>query len=234
MGDYNPRQITQMRWKDAKALEHLIFKVNDIDFNEASSVKLSESLEAKQLVKRIEYCYNNQVPLIIYEYANDRIFVSTNFGSDTEAYLSSFNGTDVNTRLNLVYDGQDTLSISLEEKTFLTATEAPKMYRHNLKISHNRTGYDDQKHDIFLTYYSSNNLVADTPEKLTTLTKATNGTNLRSPVYSITSTGSSDYDKISLYYIGAVYNGSAWNLMNSNGTSSGIAINSVTDTVEEA
>ena len=53
-------------------------------------------------------------------------------------------------------------------------------------------------------------------------------------MYSITSAGSSDYDKISLYYIGAIYNGSAWNIMNTDGTSSSIAINSVTDTVEEA
>lgn len=215
---------------NAGTLEHLIFKVIYIDFNDNSSVKLSESLEAKRLVKNIEYCYNNQVPLIIYEYANDRVFVATSFGDNNEVYLSCLND-NVNFRLHLIYDGQDTLSMSLKENSFLTATEAPKMYRHNLKISHKRTGYDDSQHDIFLTYYSSNNLVADTPEKLKTLTKAINGTNLRSPVYSITNTGSSDYDKISLYYIGAVYNGSAWNLMNSNGTSSGIAINHVEDTV---
>lgn len=217
----------------AETLEHLIFKANDISFSDNSSVKLSESLEAKQLVKHIKYCYDNQVPLIIYEYANDKVFITTAFESDSQVYLHNL-GTSKNVVLTLSYDGQDTLSISVQVNSFLTAANAPKMYRHNLKISHNRTGYDDQKHDIFLIYYSSNNLVADTPEKLTTLTKATNGTNLRSPVYSITSTGSSDYDKISLYYIGAIYNGSAWNLMNSNGTSSGIAINSVTDTVEEA
>ena len=198
MGDYNPRQITQMRWRDAKTLEHLIFKAIDISFNDNSSVKLSESSEAKRLVKYMEYCYDNQVPLIIYEYANDKIFVATSFGDNHEVSLSCLNGS-INFRLHLIYDGQDTLSMSLKEDTLLTAAEAPKMYRHHLKISHNRTGYDDKKHDIFLTYYSSNNLVADTPEKLTTLTKAINGTNLRSPVYSITTTGSSDYDKISLY-----------------------------------
>lgn len=106
-----------------------------------------------------------------------------------------------------------------------------KLYRHDLKISHSRTSYDDNQYDIFLTYYSSNNLVTDTPEKLTTLTTAIDDTKLRSPVYVITSAGSSDYDNISLYYIGAVYKGSTWNIMNSNGSSSGIEINRVSDTV---
>lgn len=233
MENYNPRQITQIRWKDAKTLEHLIFKAIDIAFNDNSTVKLSESLEAKRLVKHIKYCYDNQVPLIIYEYGNDRIFIATNFGSATEVYLSCIN-SGVESRLALTYDGQDTLSMTLENTTFLTAADAPKMYRHNLKISHNRTEYADSQRDIFLIYYSSNNLVANTPEKLTQLTNAVNGTNLTAPVYTINTTGSSDYDEVSLHYMGAIYNGSAWNIMNTNGTSSSIAINSVEDTVEEA
>lgn len=233
MGDYNPRQITQMRWKDAKTLEHLIFKANDIQFSNGNVYKLSESLEAKQLVKYIAYCCNNQVPLIIYEYDTDRIFVASNFGDTNEVSLNCLTG-NINIRPTLLYDGEDTLSISTDNKIFLTDGDAPKMYRHNLKISHNRTTYDDNQHDIFFTYYSSNNLKVDTPEKLTTLTKAANGTNLRAPVYSSTNAGSSDYDQISLSYIGARYRSNAWTLMNSDDTSSNIAINSVTDTVEEA
>ena len=118
---------------NAETLEHLIFKAIDISFNDNSSVKLSESSEAKRLVKHIKYCYDNQVPLIIYEYANDRIFIATNFGSDSELYLSCIN-SGVESRLGLVYDGQDTLSMTLTNNTFLTAADAPKMYRHNLKI----------------------------------------------------------------------------------------------------
>ena len=76
---------------NADELEHLIFKAIDITFNDTSSVKLSESSEAKQLVKHIKYCYENQVPLIIYEYAMDRIFIAKNFGSDSEVYLYNFN-----------------------------------------------------------------------------------------------------------------------------------------------
>ena len=159
MGDYNPRQITQMRWKDAKTLEHLIFKAIDISFNDNSSVKLSGSLEARQLVNRIEYCYNNQVPLIIYEYANDRIFIATNFGSATEVYLSCIN-SGVESRLGLTYDGQDTLSMTLADTIFLTAADAPKMYRHELFIN-----------SATFIIYSTNQLKINNTQDLTTVVK---------------------------------------------------------------
>lgn len=164
MENYNPRQNTRMRWKDAKALEHLIFKFIYIDINDNSSVKLSESSEAKQLVKHIKYCYDNQIPLIIYEYANDRVFVATNFGNINEVYLSCFNG-GVNLTLSLVYDGQDTLSISLTTETFLTATEAPKMYRHQMTIT-------DGSVSVEYIVYSSSNVVVNTPQKFVEVTKA--------------------------------------------------------------
>ena len=165
MGEYNPRQITQMRWKDAKDLEHLIFKAIDISFNDNSSIKLSDSLEAKQLVNRIKYCYDNQVPLIIYEYANDKIFVATNFGDCNEVWLHNLN-INVNETLDLVYDGQDTLSMSVKEDTFLTAANASKMYRHQLTITN--------QSNVSVTYIvnASNGLVIDTLEKFVAVTKA--------------------------------------------------------------
>lgn len=231
MGDYNPRQITQMRWKDAKALEHFKFISGEFGFG---SEVLEQASKQKPWSKIVDILKDDNAhrSVLISDITNTEFY----FGTQDNNFLNLQNLYDkYGVTVDIQYDrSTDKLTITRIEKTFLTDADAPKMYRHNLKISHKRTGYDDSQHDIFLTYYSSNNLVADTPEKLKTLTKAINGTNLRSPVYSITNTGSSDYDKISLYYIGAVYNGSAWNLMNSNGTSSGIAINSVTDTVEEA
>ena len=38
MENYNPRQITQMRYKDVKTLEHLIFKANDINLSHSGNV----------------------------------------------------------------------------------------------------------------------------------------------------------------------------------------------------
>ena len=165
MGEYNPRQITQMRWKDAKTLEHLIFKAIDIAFNDNSSIKLSESSEAKRLVKHIKYCYDNQVPLIIYEYSNDRIFVASNFGDVDEVYLNCLNN-NINATLNLLYDGQDTLSISLTRNTFLTAADAPKMYRHQMTIT------DQNNTSVVYIVNASNNLVINNLENFVAVTKA--------------------------------------------------------------
>lgn len=222
---------------NAENLEHIYFIIENIDFFADDVYTLdNKNGEPYRLAEHIRYCADYSMPCIIFS-SNYRQggwllvgFSSVNYAQGI--FEAKFTKSDENehhmctVRVDFKHS---TLTTNSTAETFLTA-----MYRHNLKISHDRTAYDDQQHDIFLTYYSSNNLVADTPEKLTTLTKAINGTNLRSSVYTITSTGSSDYDKISLYYIGAVYNGSAWNLMNSDGTSAGIAINSVSDTVEEA
>lgn len=234
MGDYNPRQITQMRWKDAKELEKYLFLTGNFNLETKLLEHVSNDKLYKRIYEELALCSKNQTRKGV-------IIEDTGFGGcyigeiadDNTMQLKNFYGnqTDI-VDINIAND--DELQITKETKTFLTAADAPKMYRYNLKISHKRTAYDDNQHDIFLTYYSSNNLEANTLENLTTLTKAVNGTNLRAPVYSITNAGSSDYDKISLYYMGAIYNGGAWNIMNTNGTSSGIAINSVTDTVEPA
>lgn len=153
---------------NAVNLEHLIFKAIDISFNDNSSVKLSESSEAKRLVKYIEYCYDNQVPLIIYEYANDKIFVATGFGNNHEVYLYNLNGS-VNVTLSLVYDGQDTLSMSVVANSFLTAAEAPKMYRHQMTIT------DDSNVSVTYVVNSSNNTVVNSLEKFIEVTKANIG-----------------------------------------------------------
>ena len=150
---------------NSETLEHLIFKAIDITFNDNSTIKLSESLEAKRLVKHIEYCYNNQVPLIIYEYANDQVFVATNFGDSHEVYLHNLH-SNVNVTLSLVYDGQDTLSISLANETFLTAAEAPKMYRHQITI---RFGTDNK--EVYYVVYSSNNTVITDYDKFNAVAK---------------------------------------------------------------
>ena len=150
---------------NSERLEHLIFKAIDISFNDNSTIKLSESLEAKRLVKHIEYCYNNQVPLIIYEYTTDRVFIATNFGDVNELYLSCLNGS-ANLSLSLLYDGQDTLSMSLTNNQFLTAADAPKMYRHQLTIT------DQNNVAVDYIVYASSDLVINTLENFVAVTKA--------------------------------------------------------------
>lgn len=199
---------------NAETLEHLIFKANDISFSDNSSVKLSESLEAKQLVERIKYCYDNQAPLIIYEYANDKVFITTAFESDSQVYLHNL-GTSKNVVLTLSYDGQDTLSMSVQVNSFLTTANAPKMYRHNLVI--NDTNY--------FTIYSSNNLVADTPEKLTTLLKSEN-----QDIYYFGFRQTQYIDGVALQFNGGT---NLWEVR-AGGEESSSTITTIADTVEEA
>lgn len=194
MEDYNPRQITRMRWKDAKTLEHLIFKANDIEFDNGNVYKLSELSEAKQLVKHIKYCYDNQIPLIIYDYESDRVFIASNFLRATEVNLSCLNGS-VNLSLNLSYDGQDSLSISLANETFLTDTNAPKMYRHQITLN-----YDGEYGTLSLIVYSSSNLNVNSLEALTTLLKPNNNT-----LYYVNTIGS-----LTIYTFELIYDNNVW------------------------
>ena len=105
------------------------------------------------------------MPLIIYEYTNDRIFVATSFGDANEVYLHNLNGS-VNLCLDLTYDSQDTLSMTLTNETFLTAADAPKMYRHQMTIT------DQSNVAVDYIVYASNDLVINTLENFVTVTKA--------------------------------------------------------------
>ena len=196
---------------NAETLEHLIFKANDIEFNNGNVYTLSESSEAKQLVEHIKYCYDNQVPLIIYEYSNDKIFIATNFDSDTKVYLSYLN-SNTNTISSLEYDGQDTLSMSVEDETFISednvktlfgdqsiiGTGNIDLYRHELNFRGNNNAST-----ITLTYYSSNKLPVNSAQDLTTITKAVNKT-------FIACTGFNDQDQILLGGNGICFENNVW------------------------
>lgn len=196
---------------NAETLEHLIFKANDIEFGDSNVYKLSELLEAKSLVKYIKYCYDNNMPLIIYEYANDRVFIATNFGSDTEVYLSYLNDS-INSILSLTYDGQDTLSVSVEDKAFISednvktlfgdqsiiGTGNIDLYKHELNFRGN-----NNTSTITLTYYSSNKLPVDSAQDLTTITKAVNKTFLAC-------TGFNDQDQTLLGGNGICFENNVW------------------------
>ena len=205
---------------NSEELENLIFIANDIIFSNGNVFKLSESSEAKRLVKQIEYCYNNQVPLIIYEYEYDKVFVAINFVDSHEVYLHNLN-SNINFTLGLIYDGQDTLSISLENQTFLTAADAPKMYRHQLTLN-----FDGEYGSVSLIVYSSSNLNVDSLEDLTTLLKPNSNTLF----YGNTITS------VTPYTFQIIYDNNVWKTgpMNEELGKPDSNITSVSDIVEEA
>lgn len=105
------------------------------------------------------------------------------------------------------------------------------LYRHELILSTGRTSYDETEYRIYLTYYSSNKLEANTPEKLITLTKANSTTILRGIVLEFTNAGVQNAP-VSGKYSGVNYVGqSGWTLEKSIGGSDGTAIKSFSDIV---
>lgn len=166
---------------DAETLEHLIFKTSDIEFTADGNVyKLSESLEAKQLVKHIKYCYDNKVPLIIYEYANDRVFIATGFSSDSEAFLTNL-GSNVNVILSLTYDGEDTLSTSLENEVFISEDNVKTLFGNqsiigtgNIDLYRHQLTASDGSYKVKFELISSSNLIIDSLQDLTIIVKPKN------------------------------------------------------------
>lgn len=159
---------------NAETLEHLIFKANDIEFNNGNVYKISESSEAKQLVEHIKYCYDNQVPLIIYEYNSDTVWIATNFGDINEVYLSNLNN-HTNTITGITYDNQDTVSISVEKEQLMSEDNVKTLFGNQSIIGTGNIDlyrHDLEANNVHFTIYSSSNLKVDSPQDLTTVLKA--------------------------------------------------------------
>ena len=242
MGNYNPRQNTMMRFKDVRELEKYLFLSAEFDFNYETIENASKNYPYNLLVNEIKNIKNITRPCLIYDITQKRTFVG-HITNDTIELTTQYSNKIL--QISMTYDdSSDMLRIFTAEEEILSPNNVKTifgqhinghgnidLYRHDLVIKHDRTSYDDTQYDLYLTYYSKVNLQVNTPDKLEKLTHALNGTRLRGTVLLKTVTGSDEYDKISTDYIGVVYNGSVWNIMNLNGASIGVEINGVSDTV---
>lgn len=242
MENYNPRQNTMMRFKDERELEKYVFISAEFDFNYETLENASKNYPYNLLVNEIKKIKNITRPCLIYDITQKRTFVG-HITSDSIELTTQYSNKIL--QISMTYeDSSDMLSIFTAEEEILSPDNVKTifkqhingygnidLYRHDLVISHTRTEYADNAIEVRLTYYSSINLAANTPDNLATLTKAVNGSKLFGLVLETTEAGTSDFGKISTDYIGVRYNGTDWNIMNLNGNSVGIAINSVSDTV---
>jgi hypothetical protein len=248
MENYNPRQNTRMRWKDAKELEKFIFISGPFAFtNETLEHVLEDKLYGKIATAMIE-CSKKGIykGIIIEDTENGGCYIG-DILSDNTATIVNPNAASLNV-LSLELDSSDKNNIKLKiyveddqvvttdnVKTLfgqtITGTGNINLYRHELIISTGRTSYDETEYRVYLTYYSSNKLEANTPEKLTTLTKANSTTILRGIVLEFTNAGVQNAP-VSGKYSGVNYVGQAgWTLEKSIGGSDGTAITSVSDIV---
>lgn len=180
MGNYNPKTANQFRWQDSIKIQKFIqgyLVVNDIDFKNTQNYITEDIPEAKKLVDMIRYCYENQVPLIIYDYSNDRVWNSTYFANEQNATLISYD-SDRLYMVGLLYNGVDTLEVNYVQEEFLIADNAKtifgqditgtgniELYRHQISLTSNTTV-------VTIEIISSNNLKVDSEQDLTKLTKA--------------------------------------------------------------
>lgn len=246
MGNYKPKTAYQFRWEDSKKIQKFIqgqVILNDIVFTLDENYNIKNVPEAKKLVDTMKYCFENQIPLIVYDYNNDSVWISSYFKSKDSINLQNVDGNEF-AKVSLVYNGVDTLAVTyvMEEvlttdnvKTLfgqdITGTGDINLYRHELIISTGRTSYDETEYKVYLTYYSSNKLEANTPEKLTTLTKANSTTILRGIVLEFANAGVQNAP-VSGKYSGVNYLGpNGWALEKTIGGSDGTAITSVSDIV---
>lgn len=179
MGNYNPRQNTRMRWKDAKELEKFVFISGPFAFTS----EVLEHVSKDKLYHRIIEVINGSIPVLVYDTVNFELTIG-NVDSGT-MYLSNLNGNQGNSYV-LDYDKEnDKLTIESTTETFISEDNVKTifgqsisgtgdigLYMHMLGLIKSKTEYADTEYKILVTYYSSNNLKVDSLQDLTALTKA--------------------------------------------------------------
>lgn len=232
---------------NAEDIEKYVFISAEFNFqNEETIQNASQDKLYFKIVNEIIKCSKNvkSEPLIIFDEYNENIYVG--YVNDDSTAYATYTASNTNSILEFEYHGEtDVLNIHLHDEVYVTAdniktifgqditgTGDINLYRHELIISTGRTSYDETEYKVYLTYYSSNNLEANTPEKLTTLTKADSTTILRGIVLEFANAGVINAT-VSGKYSGVNYLGdqSGWALEKAIGGSDGTRITSVSDIV---
>ena len=183
MGDYNPKTSYQFRWSDSKKIQKFIqgqIIVHDVSFDVPTS---QESIitynfdtvpEAKTIAETIKYCYDNEIPLIIFD-INGCTWISTDFGSDTECHISRTINNKILTTFIDVYD--DYIEINPVVETLLSADNVKTLFGTQSIVGQGNIDlYTHQilvNNDCYFNIPSSNNLPIDSPQDLTTVLKPT-------------------------------------------------------------
>lgn len=186
MGDYNPKTSYQFRWSDSKKIQKFIqgqIVISDVnlDVSATTDVKtynFDTVPEAKMIAETVKYCYDNKVPLIIFDETNSEIWISTQLASDTECHVTRTINNEILTTFIDVYDNhieinpysEEMLSADNVKTLFGTQSIVGQgnidLYRHQLILTNTN--------DVSVSYIidSSNNLPIDSPQDFVTVTKA--------------------------------------------------------------
>lgn len=182
MDNYNPRQNTRMRWKDARELEKYVFISGKFNFTDETLEHVLEDELYGKIATEILECSKkgNRKGVIIEDTEGGGCYVGeilddgtatliqTNIASANSVDLQLDTSDENNVKLIVTTAYEQILTGDNVKTLFgnqsLIGTGNIDLYVHHLLINSN----------CFFTIYSSNNLKVDTPEKLTTLLKDKN------------------------------------------------------------
>ena len=234
MGDYNPRQITQMRWKDVKNLEKFKFITGNYDFTNEVLEHASEDKQYRPFIDAmIESNNKNQTTKPLGIIVNDSPDAQVLYVGTVSAYSinmrSILSNYIYNVDMSYNYD-TDILTIEWSEEEIMSTDNVKTLFGNQSIIG---TGNIDlYRHDITImgnlsiTVYSSSNLKIDSVQDLTTVLKPYVGLVL----------GGVWYDKLNgnseiAGYGALIYKSDNLWYMLLNTTESNIPVDSVTDIV---
>lgn len=226
MDNYNPRQNTRMRWKDAKELEKYLFLTGSFNFQTERLENVLEDELYGKLYKEIELCEKNKTRkgVIIEDTLGGGCYIGE-IADDNTVSLISFYG-NLSTFVDINIDNEYELVITVSNEELISTDNVKTLFGNQSIIG---TGNIDLfvhhlliNSNCYFTIYSSNNLEVDTPEKLTTL--------LKDKDISIYYFG---YQQTQYIYIAAISYNSATNLwqIRVSGEETSSAITDVTDIV---
>lgn len=179
MENYNPRQNTRMRWRDAKELEKFVFISGNFNFqNEEGYEKASTTYPYNMIISVIKKNNNKgtRQPIILYDTTGLDVFV----GVVKENYITCYYLSEITTPalFELQYNEEEDIlycNITLDSmvtednlKTLfgnqsLIGTGNIDLYRHQILVND----------DCYFVIISSNGLPIDSPQDLTTVLKPT-------------------------------------------------------------
>lgn len=180
MDNYNPRQNTRMRWKDAREIEKFKFFTENYDFEEQELLEdASQDERYGTIVEAFkESIRTNKNIGVILQDGPTAQYTYIGYIAKDVGYLYTISTTSI-LIVNLEYDNQrDTLSITNTTEDILVADNVKTLFGNQSIIG--QGNIDLYVHHLlinsncYFTIYSSNNLKVDTPEKLTTLLKDKN------------------------------------------------------------
>ena len=145
---------------NAEDVEKFVFISGEFGFTNNTLEQASKHEPWSEIVKVI----NTNKPVLVYDTMNQALYIGN---TDSEyMYLQSFYANQ-GYALEIQYDNTtDKLTITSTEENYITAADAPKMYRHQMTIT------DQGNVSVVYIVNASNNSVINTLEKFIEVTKA--------------------------------------------------------------